>query len=148
MRFPRTALALAALCVPSLAQDAVLTHAPPGYVFGHRVVAVGERELGVVPAVHVARRGDAVGGRVELGPRAEVAGNVAVGGGQLRLRGAVRGQVLAGGGRVLIDGPVGPGSLQLFIPCDFEHHYLTMRDDERFRPDFEVTRRDIGARLP
>jgi uncharacterized repeat protein (TIGR03843 family) len=38
---------------------------------------------------------------------------------------------------MLVDGPVGPGSLQLFIPCDFEHHYLTMRDDERFRPDFE-----------
>lgn len=30
---------------------------------------------------------------------------------------------------VLIDGPVGPGSLQLFIPCDFEQHYLTLQDE-------------------
>ena len=29
---------------------------------------------------------------------------------------------------VLIDGPAGPGSLQLFIPCDFEEHYLTLND--------------------
>lgn len=38
---------------------------------------------------------------------------------------------------VLIDGPIGPGSLQLFIPCDFEQHYLTMNDEPQFRADFE-----------
>ena len=30
---------------------------------------------------------------------------------------------------VLIDGPVGVGSLQLFIPCDFTQHYLTINED-------------------
>lgn len=38
---------------------------------------------------------------------------------------------------VLVDGPAGPGSLQLFIPCDFERHYLTVNDEPRFREDFE-----------
>jgi len=38
---------------------------------------------------------------------------------------------------VLIDGPAGPGSLQLFIPCDFTEHYLTLNDDDTYRPDFE-----------
>lgn len=32
---------------------------------------------------------------------------------------------------VLVDGPVGPGSLQLFIPCNFEEHYLTLHDQPR-----------------
>lgn len=38
---------------------------------------------------------------------------------------------------VLVDGPVGPGSLQLFIPCDFTEHYLTLNEDDRFRTPFE-----------
>jgi len=38
---------------------------------------------------------------------------------------------------VEIDGPVGPGSLQLFIPCDFEQHYLTMNGEAQFRQAFE-----------
>src|SRR5262245_58859438 len=35
------------------------------------------------------------------------------------------------------DGPLGPGSLKLFIPHDMEQHYFTLRDDERHRPAFE-----------
>jgi len=38
---------------------------------------------------------------------------------------------------VLIDGPVGVGSLQLFIPCDFEQHYLTMNDEPAHRSAFQ-----------
>jgi len=38
---------------------------------------------------------------------------------------------------VLIDGPVGPGSLQLFIPCDFEQHYLTLNDEPRHQLAFQ-----------
>jgi uncharacterized repeat protein (TIGR03843 family) len=30
------------------------------------------------------------------------------------------------------DGPLGPGSVQLFVPARFEEHYFTFRDDERF----------------
>lgn len=48
-----------------------------------------------------------VGGQVELGPRAEVAGNVSAAGGQVRLYGRVGGHVQSAGGRLLIDGPVG-----------------------------------------
>jgi hypothetical protein len=29
------------------------------------------------------------------------------------------------------DGPYGPGSLQLFVPTDFEEHYFTIKDDPR-----------------
>ena len=35
-----------------------------------------------------------------------------------------------------VDGPAGIGSLQLFIPADFEEHYFTLLDDERFHPAF------------
>lgn len=38
---------------------------------------------------------------------------------------------------VLVDGPVGPGSLQLFIPCNFEEHYLTMQDEPRHLEAFQ-----------
>ncbi len=38
---------------------------------------------------------------------------------------------------VVVDGPVGPGSVQLFIPCDFNQHYLTLNDDDTYRPAFE-----------
>jgi len=38
---------------------------------------------------------------------------------------------------VLIDGPVGPGSLQLFIPCDFTEHYLTLHEDDQYREVFQ-----------
>ncbi len=47
------------------------------------------------------------GGRVELGPKADVAGNLSMAGGRLQLHGAVRGHVQAAGGRVLINGSVG-----------------------------------------
>ncbi len=29
---------------------------------------------------------------------------------------------------VLRDGPLGPGSVQLFVPCDYEQHFFTLRD--------------------
>jgi len=35
------------------------------------------------------------------------------------------------------DGPLGAGSLQLFVPHDMEQHYLTLRDDPRHRHSFE-----------
>ena len=38
---------------------------------------------------------------------------------------------------VEVDGPAGPGSLQLFIPCDFEQHYLTLQDDQEHREAFQ-----------
>ncbi|MFM7062839.1 MAG: SCO1664 family protein [Actinomycetes bacterium] len=28
-----------------------------------------------------------------------------------------------------LDGPAGPGSVQAFVPAQFEHHYFTLRDD-------------------
>jgi hypothetical protein len=47
---------------------------------------------------------------------------------------------------VLIDGPVGPGSLQLFIPCNFEEHYLTLHDEPQFLAAFQqLTAFDIVA---
>jgi len=49
----------------------------------------------------------AAGGQVEFGPQADVLGNVAVAGGQLRLLGAVHGDVQAAGGRLLLNGRVG-----------------------------------------
>ena len=54
----------------------------------------------------VGRNLRAAGGQFELGPKSEVAGNVSVAAGQVRLHGAVRGGVQAAGGRVLLDGPV------------------------------------------
>ena len=38
---------------------------------------------------------------------------------------------------VLIDGPAGPGSLQLFIPCNFEEHYLTLNERTEFTTVFQ-----------
>lgn len=38
---------------------------------------------------------------------------------------------------VVVDGPAGPGSVQLFIPCDFNQHYLTLNEDDAYRPVFE-----------
>ena len=35
------------------------------------------------------------------------------------------------------EGPLGPGSLQLFVPHDMEQHYLTLREDPRHRHSFE-----------
>jgi uncharacterized repeat protein (TIGR03843 family) len=35
------------------------------------------------------------------------------------------------------DGPLGAGSLQLFVPHDMEQHYLTLRDEPRHRHSFE-----------
>ncbi len=30
---------------------------------------------------------------------------------------------------VVRDGPLGEGSFQLYIPCDYDHHFFTLRDD-------------------
>jgi cytoskeletal protein CcmA (bactofilin family) len=46
------------------------------------------------------------GGHVELGPKARVAGNATIAGGEVQIHGAVKGYLQAAGGRVLIDGPV------------------------------------------
>ena len=47
---------------------------------------------------------------------------------------------------VLVDGPIGPGSLQLFIPCDFSEHYLTLNEQPQFRESFEqLTAFDVVA---
>ena len=47
---------------------------------------------------------------------------------------------------VLVDGPVGTGSLQLFIPCNFEEHYLTLNDEPQFQGAFQqLTAFDIVA---
>lgn len=35
---------------------------------------------------------------------------------------------------VLRDGPLGPGSLQLFVPADFEQHYFTLRERPELHP--------------
>jgi uncharacterized repeat protein (TIGR03843 family) len=32
------------------------------------------------------------------------------------------------------DGPLGPGSLQLFVDADFEQHYFTLLEEDRFHP--------------
>lgn len=37
---------------------------------------------------------------------------------------------------VEIDGPVGIGSMQLFVPADFEEHYFTMIDERRYHEAF------------
>lgn len=47
---------------------------------------------------------------------------------------------------VSVDGPLGVGSLQLFIPAMFEEHYFTLLDDERWHPDFrEICAFDLVA---
>ena len=35
------------------------------------------------------------------------------------------------------DGPLGPGSLQLFVPARFDEHYFTIRDEPRFQETFQ-----------
>ncbi len=35
------------------------------------------------------------------------------------------------------DGPLGPGSVQLFVPARFDEHYFTVRDEPRFRSTFQ-----------
>ena len=55
----------------------------------------------------VGRNLRAAGGQTELGPKSEVAGNLSIAGGQVRMQGRVNGHVQAAGGRVFIDGPVG-----------------------------------------
>jgi cytoskeletal protein CcmA (bactofilin family) len=88
-------------------------------VDGDVVVAGGRARLGdeVARSVYAAggqltlsgkigRNVRAVGGRIEVGPQAQVGGNLTMIGGQLQLRGRVDGYVQAGAGRVLIDAPV------------------------------------------
>ena len=36
---------------------------------------------------------------------------------------------------IVRDGPLGEGSVQLFVDADFEHHYFTLQDDRRYRED-------------
>ena len=36
---------------------------------------------------------------------------------------------------VLRNGPLGVGSLQLYIPCDYEKHYFTIHKDSKFKND-------------
>jgi uncharacterized repeat protein (TIGR03843 family) len=36
------------------------------------------------------------------------------------------------------DAPLGPGSVQLFIEADFEEHYFTLVEDERFHADLRT----------
>ena len=54
----------------------------------------------------VARNARVAGGEVSLGPRARVAGNVSLAGGDIKVLGAIGGYLQAAGGRVLIDGRV------------------------------------------
>ena len=45
-----------------------------------------------------------------------------------------------------VDGPLGMGSLQLFIPAIFEEHYFTLLDDERWHAAFrEICAFDLVA---
>ena len=47
---------------------------------------------------------------------------------------------------MLVDGPVGPGSLQLFIPCDFQQHYLTLNEEPQYERAFQqLTAFDIAV---
>lgn len=39
---------------------------------------------------------------------------------------------------VLRDGPLGEGSVQLFVDAQFEQHYFTFGDDARYRADLEA----------
>ncbi len=39
---------------------------------------------------------------------------------------------------VVRDGPLGPGSLQLFVDADFEQHYFTLQEEEAHRHDFQA----------
>jgi len=39
---------------------------------------------------------------------------------------------------VVRDGPLGLGSLQLFVEADFEKHYFTVQDEARYREDFQA----------
>ncbi len=36
---------------------------------------------------------------------------------------------------VVRDGPFGEGSVQLYVPCDYEQHYFTLRDDPAWADD-------------
>ena len=38
---------------------------------------------------------------------------------------------------IVADGPAGIGSLQLFIPAQFDEHYFTLLDDEQYHPGFK-----------
>ncbi len=88
-------------------------------VDGDVVVAGGRARLGdeVTQSVYAAggqitlngkigRNVRAAGDRIEVGPQAQIGGNLTMVGGQLRLRGGVAGYVQVGAGSVLIDAPV------------------------------------------
>jgi hypothetical protein len=67
----------------------------------------------------VGRNARVCGGRVEIGPKADIAGGVSIAGGEVHLEGAVKRYVQIAGGQVRIDGTVGgdvvvtSGSLEL-----------------------------------
>jgi hypothetical protein len=67
------------------------------------VYAAGGRLILDAPIGHNLRM---AGGQIDMGPMAEVGGNVTVGGGRVTLRGPVKGALHVAGGRVLIDAPV------------------------------------------
>jgi cytoskeletal protein CcmA (bactofilin family) len=70
-----------------------------------RLTFLWERNLTVDGTV--ARNARVAGGRVEIGPRAQVNGNVSIAGGELTVAGAVQGYVQAAAGDVYINGTVG-----------------------------------------
>lgn len=90
-----------------------------GAVGGDALVAGGNVRLGAPVSqslyaaggqltvnTNIGRNARLAGGQVALGSKSQVAGNVLVAGGDVRIDGAVKGYVRAAGGRVLINGPV------------------------------------------
>jgi cytoskeletal protein CcmA (bactofilin family) len=90
-----------------------------GAVGGDALVAGGKVRVGapvsqslyaaagqVTVNTNIGRNARIAGGQVALGSRAQVAGNVVVAGGDVRIEGTVKGYLRAAGGRVLINGPV------------------------------------------
>ncbi len=91
-----------------------------GAVDGDALVAGGSVRLGapvsqslyamggqVFVDASVARNARIAGGQVAFGSTSQVAGNVLVAGGDVRIDGAVKGYVRAAGAKVLINGPIG-----------------------------------------
>jgi len=89
-------------------------------VGGDAVVAGGNVRIGapvaqsvyaaggqVVIITTIGRNARIAGGQVEIDRRAQIAGNMTVAGGHVKLEGRINGEVNAGGGSVVIDGPVG-----------------------------------------
>ncbi|RKP44586.1 polymer-forming cytoskeletal protein [Trinickia fusca] len=71
---------------------------------GQNLYAAGSE---VVVNGAVGRNARLAGGRIDIGRRAHIAGNVSVAGGRINVIGDVKGYVEAAGGRIYIDGTVG-----------------------------------------